>query len=100
MILWGKFIEKSLEHCHALYERLGVGLDRSHLKPESAYNHILGKIVDDIENASLLSTSDGAKCVFLPEFTGKNKEPLPVIVQKSDGGFLYATTDLAAIDYR
>ena len=100
MILWGKFIEKSLEHCHVLYERLGVGLDRSHLKPESAYNHILGKIVDDIENASLLSTSDGAKCVFLPEFTGKNKEPLPVIVQKSDGGFLYATTDLAAIDYR
>ena len=58
------------------------------------------KIIVDLESAQLLSTSDGAKCVFLPEFIGKNKEPLPVIVQKSDGGFLYATTDLAAIDYR
>ena len=98
--LWGKFIEKSLEHCHVLYHRLGVGLNRSHLKPESAYNGALEKIIVDLESAQLLSTSDGAKCVFLPEFIGKNKEPLPVIVQKSDGGFLYATTDLAAIDYR
>jgi arginyl-tRNA synthetase len=98
--LWGKFIEKSLEHCHDLYHRLGVGLNRSHLKPESSYNGVLEKIIVDLESAQLLSTSNGAKCVFLPEFIGKNKEPLPVIVQKSDGGFLYATTDLAAIDYR
>jgi arginyl-tRNA synthetase len=100
MILWGKFIEKSLEHCHTLYQRLGVSLNRSHLRPESAYNHALGKIIEVLESARLLSTSNGAKCVFLPKFTGKNKEPLPVIVQKSDGGFLYATTDLAAIEYR
>ena len=100
MALWARFIDKSLDHCHALYKRLGVALNRSHLKPESAYNNALGKTIDDLETAKLLSLSNGAKCIFLPEFIGKNKEPLPVIVQKSDGGFLYATTDLAAIDYR
>jgi arginyl-tRNA synthetase len=48
----------------------------------------------------LLTDSDGARCVFLEQFVGKDDSPLPVIIQKSDGGFLYATTDLAAVDYR
>ena len=48
----------------------------------------------------LLAESKGAKCVFLPEFSGKDGEPLPLIVQKSDGGYLYSTTDLAAIRLR
>jgi arginyl-tRNA synthetase len=60
----------------------------------------LKSIVDELDGKSLLSISDGAKCVFLPEFSGKDGDPLPTIIQKSDGGYLYATTDLAAIRYR
>ena len=54
----------------------------------------------DLDKAGLLSLSDGAKCVFLKEFTGKEGKPLPMLVQKSDGGYLYHTTDLAALRYR
>jgi len=53
-----------------------------------------------LEDASLLSISNGARCVFMPEFTGKDGDPLPVIIQKTDGGYLYATTDLAAVQFR
>jgi arginyl-tRNA synthetase len=98
--IWKTFIEESLQHCHTVYEKLGVSLSREDLKAESFYNNELENIVKILEEKSLLSFSDGAKCVFLPQFNGKNGEPLPVIIQKSDGGFLYATTDLAAIKYR
>lgn len=97
---WKTFIDESLQHCHTVYEKLGVSLSRENLKAESFYNSELENIVKVLEEKSLLSISDGAKCVFLPQFTGKDGELLPVIVQKSDGGFLYATTDLAAIKYR
>ena len=97
---WKTFIDESLQHCHTVYEKLGVTLSRENLKAESFYNSELENIVKILEEKSLLSISDGAKCVFLPQFTGKDGELLPVIVQKSDGGFLYATTDLAAIKYR
>ena len=97
---WKTFIDESLQHCHKVYEKLGVSLNRENLKAESFYNSELENIVKVLEEKSLLSISDGAKCVFLPQFTGKDGELLPVIVQKSDGGFLYATTDLAAIKYR
>jgi arginyl-tRNA synthetase len=98
--IWKTFIDESLQHCHTVYEKLGVSLSRENLKAESFYNNELENIVKVLEEKSLLSISDGAKCVFLPQFTGKDGELLPVIVQKSDGGFLYATTDLAAIKYR
>lgn len=98
--IWKTFIDESLQHCHTVYEKLGVSLSRENLKAESFYNSELENIVKILEEKSLLSISDGAKCVFLPQFTGKDGELLPVIVQKSDGGFLYATTDLAAIKYR
>jgi arginyl-tRNA synthetase len=98
--VWKTFIDESLQHCHTVYEKLGVSLSRENLKAESFYNSELENIVKILEEKSLLSISDGAKCVFLPQFTGKDGELLPVIVQKSDGGFLYATTDLAAIKYR
>ncbi|HIF75836.1 MAG TPA: arginine--tRNA ligase [Porticoccaceae bacterium] len=98
--VWKTFIDESLQHCHTVYEKLGVSLSRENLKAESFYNSELENIVKVLEEKSLLSISDGAKCVFLPQFTGKDGELLPVIVQKSDGGFLYATTDLAAIKYR
>jgi arginyl-tRNA synthetase len=97
---WTRFIDVSLSHCQTLYDRLGVGLTPADVQAESAYNDDLAAIVADLELRGLARDSDGALCVFLPEFVGKAGEPLPVIVRKSDGGFLYATTDLAAVRYR
>jgi arginyl-tRNA synthetase len=100
LALWQTFIDESMRHCDEVYQRLGVTLTRADVKPESAYNDDLPVLVDELQTKGLLTDSDGARCVFLPEFTGKDDQPLPVIVQKSDGGYLYATTDLAAIRYR
>jgi arginyl-tRNA synthetase len=97
---WQQFIDASLSHCQDIYEQLGIRLDASDLRPESFYNAELPKIVAELDNKGLLSESEGARCVFMDEFVGKDGSPLPVIVQKSDGGYLYATTDLAAIRYR
>lgn len=98
--LWAEFNSISLEHCLTLYKRLGVSLTAKDVRGESAYNDDLQSIVDALKKADLLTESNGALCVFLDEFKNKEGEPLPVIVQKSGGGFLYATSDLAAIRYR
>ena len=100
LVAWQQFIDESLKHCQALYDKLNVTLSRKDLKAESFYNKDLDGVVKKLEDASLLSVSNGARCVFLPEFTGKDGEPLPVIIQKTDGGYLYATTDLAAVQFR
>lgn len=100
LVAWRAFIDTSLAHCQAVYDKLNVTLSHDDLKPESFYNPELAGIVERLESAKLLSDSDGARCVFLDEFIGKDDKPLPVIIQKSDGGYLYATTDLAAVDYR
>ncbi len=100
LTIWHRFIEESLRHCEAVYDKLQIKLRRSDLRAESFYNDRLPEIIRQLENQDLLTVSQGARCVFLPEFRGKNDEPLPVIVQKSDGGYLYSTTDLAAIQYR
>ncbi len=97
---WQSFIDESLRHCQEIYDRLGVGLTLADLDAESRYNDDLEGIIRELEEKGLLQESDGARCVFLPEFKGKDGEPLPVIVQKSDGGYLYSTTDLAAVKMR
>ena len=97
---WQRFVDTSLAHCEAVYARLGAKLSRSDVMAESAYNDDLADIVAVIRRANLLTESAGAQCVFLDEFKGKDGSPLPVIIQKSDGGYLYATTDLAALRYR
>ncbi len=97
---WQRFIEESLQHCEEVYNLLSVGLKRNDLRAESFYNKDLPTIVHDLFDKGLLTESDGAQCVFLDEFKGKDGSPLPVIIQKSDGGYLYASTDLAAIRYR
>jgi arginyl-tRNA synthetase len=97
---WHRFIDISLSHCQAVYDRLGVTLEPGHVMAESAYNDDLDAVIRDLDAAGLLIESDGARCVFLDEFTGKDGTPLPLIVQKSDGGYLYATTDLAAVRHR
>jgi arginyl-tRNA synthetase len=97
---WQRFIDESLRHCEDVYNLLSISLKRSDLRAESFYNNDLANIVDDLHDKGLLSESDGAQCVFLDDFKGKDGSPLPVIIQKRDGGFLYASTDLAAIRYR
>ncbi|CAM3919139.1 arginine--tRNA ligase [Shewanella aquimarina] len=98
--LWREFNDISLSHCHEVYERLGVSLTRADVRGESAYNDDLEQVVKDLDAQGLLSESNGAKVVFQDEFQTKEGEPLPVIIQKADGGFLYATSDLAAMRYR
>jgi arginyl-tRNA synthetase len=98
--LWAEFNSISLEHCLTLYKRLGVSLTAADVRGESAYNNDLQSIVDELTKANLLTESNGAQCVFLDEFKNKEGDALPIIVQKSGGGFLYATSDLAAIRYR
>ena len=100
LAIWEQFIEESLRHCEAVYTKLNVTLTRADLDAESRYNSELSTIVDELSEQGLLTESAGALCVFLPEFVGKDDEPLPVIIQKSDGGYLYSTTDLAAIKFR
>ena len=100
MKLWFQFITESLNHCEKVYERLGVSLKKENTVAESFYNNQLNAVITDLENAGLVSVSDGAKCIFLEEGKGKDGEPTPAIVQKSDGGFPYIATDLAATKYR
>jgi arginyl-tRNA synthetase len=97
---WERFIDISMSHCEAVYRRLNVTLTPQDIKGESAYNDDLKPIVSELDKQGLLTESEGALCVFLDEFKNKQGEPLPVIVEKSDGGYLYATTDLAAISHR
>ncbi|MFW3896503.1 arginine--tRNA ligase [Pseudomonas putida] len=98
--LWTRFKDISLSHCQKTYELLNVKLTMADVMGESAYNDDLPNVVNDLKAKGLLVESNGAQCVFLEEFKTADGEPLPVIVQKADGGYLYATTDLAALRYR
>jgi arginyl-tRNA synthetase len=90
----------TLKACFRLYDRLGIELGAKDTSGESYYKDILPDIVAELKKKRLAVESDGAVCVFPEGFKDKEGEPLPVIVQKSDGAYLYATTDLAAIRYR
>jgi len=94
LTLWKKFIDISLGHCEEVYEKLDVNLSREDVRAESFYNDALANVIEDLDKADMLKESDGAQCVFL------EGDEVPVIVRKSDGGYLYATTDLAALYYR
>ncbi|WXF87748.1 arginine--tRNA ligase [Pseudomonas syringae pv. atrofaciens] len=100
LALWTRFKDISLSHCQETYERLNVKLTPADVMGESAYNDDLANVVNDLKASGLLVESNGAQCVFLEEFRTADDTPLPVIVQKAGGGYLYATTDLAAIRYR
>ncbi len=92
--LWQKFIDISLGHCEEVYDKLDVKLTRNDVKAESFYNNDLSNVVEELQSKGILQQSNGAQCVFLED------DEVPVIVQKGDGGYLYATTDLAALRYR
>ncbi|MFP5274207.1 arginine--tRNA ligase [Coleofasciculus sp.] len=94
---WQLLCEQSRREFQVIYDLLDVHLTE---RGESFYNPLLPEVVKDLETSGLLVENQGAKCVFLEGFTNKQGEPLPLIVQKSDGGYNYATTDLAALRYR
>ncbi|MAD06608.1 MAG: arginine--tRNA ligase [Gammaproteobacteria bacterium] len=97
---WQRFIDISMSHCQDIYDRLGITLSADNIMGESAYNDDLAGVIDALDGAGLLQQSEGADCVFLDQFKNKQGDIQPVIVRKSDGGYLYATTDLAAISHR
>jgi arginyl-tRNA synthetase len=98
--LWNLARKITLETCYDLYTRLNVDLNEKHTRGESFYNDKLKGVVEEFLRYDLAKKSDDAVCVFLPGFKNKEGEPLPFIIQKTDGAYLYATTDLAAIRYR
>jgi arginyl-tRNA synthetase len=98
--LWKRFLDVSMSHCEEIYRALGVDLSRADVHGESAYNDDLDVVVTDLTTRGMAVTSEGAQVVFLNEFKNKEGEPAAYIIQKRDGGYLYPTSDLAAIRYR
>jgi arginyl-tRNA synthetase len=94
---WDLLCEASRKEFKIIYDLLNIELIE---RGESSYNQYLPDVVADLEKVGLLEESQGAKCVFLDGFTNREGGPLPLIVQKTDGGYNYATTDLAALRYR
>ena len=98
--LWRLLVDESTRYFARIYDQLDVTLGVDDYAGESDYNDLLGTVVSDLDAAGLLVTDDGADCVFPNGFVGREGEPQPLIVRKSDGGYGYAATDLAAIRHR
>src|SRR5215472_495558 len=98
--LWQLMVADSRQYYNTIYQRLGVTLTDADLAPESFYNAMLADVCAELENAGIAVMSDGALVAFPPGFTGRDGAPQPMILRKSDGGYGYDTTDLAAIRYR
>jgi len=94
---WKLLCEQSRKEFQVIYDLLDIHLNE---RGESFYNPLLPGVVEELEKIGLLVEDQGAKVVFLEGFTNREGEPLPLIVKKSDGGYNYATTDLAALRYR
>ncbi|MHB1251956.1 MAG: arginine--tRNA ligase [Acidimicrobiales bacterium] len=95
--LWAILVDQSVAYFAEVYAKLDVTLAPEDIVGESYYNDMLSDVVADLDTAGLLVESAGALCVFPPGFTNRDGEPMPVMVQKSDEGYGYATTDLAAV---
>ncbi|MDP8051259.1 arginine--tRNA ligase [Pasteurella atlantica] len=98
--MWRKLVDITMFHNQQNYNRLNVTLTEKDVMGESLYNPMLPEIMEDLKAKGLAVEDDGAYVVYLDEFKNKEGEPLGVIVQKRDGGFLYTTTDIAAAKYR
>lgn len=98
--LWRLLVEQSERYFLTVYDLLDVTLTGRDFQGESSYNDLLAPVVEDLDRLGLLRESDGAACVFPPGQVGRDGEPLPLIVRKSDGGYGYPATDLAAIRHR
>ncbi len=97
---WELISEISLTYCDEIYRRLNVELSMRDVRGESFYRRLLAPLVKRLKQRGIAKISDGAVCAFPEGFKTKEGEPLPFIIQKSDGAHLYATTDLAALRYR
>ncbi|HEV2374510.1 MAG TPA: arginine--tRNA ligase [Streptosporangiaceae bacterium] len=98
--LWEVLVGESKKYFATVYSRLRVQLTDDDYFGESFYNDQLKSVVDELESLGMVQVSEGAKCVFPAGFTGRDGRPLPLIVQKRDGGYGYAATDLATIRHR
>ena len=98
--IWKYIVGESVDHFNQIYDRLGVLLKETDNCPESFYNPLLPGVIDSLEQGKVLEISEGAAVIFLEGFKDRDDKPLPMIIRKSDGGYLYATTDLAAVRYR
>jgi len=100
MRLWRMLVDDSMEYLREIYARLAITLTDADMAPESFYDPMLADVCDDLERRGLAVISDGALCAFPPGFTGRDDKPVPLMLRKSDGGYGYDTTDVAAIRYR
>ena len=100
MQLWQLLVGDSMEYLRKIYRRLQVTLTDEDMAPESFYNPMLADVCAELEAAGVAVISDGALCAFPPGFTGRDGRPMPLMLRKSDGGYGYDSTDLAAIRYR
>ena len=98
--LWQLLVGDSMEYLRKIYRRLQVTLTDEYMAPESFYNSMLADVCAELEESGIAVISDGALCAFPPGFTGRDGRPLPLMLRKSDGGYGYDSTDLAAIRYR
>ena len=98
--LWQQFIDISIAHSEDIYQKLNVTLSRDDIMGESAYNDDLSNVIDELMAQKIAVEDQGAKVVFIDEMANKDGDPSVFIVQKSGGGYLYATTDLSACRYR
>jgi arginyl-tRNA synthetase len=98
LVIWRAFCAESLRHCHDILARLGItGLED---RGESSYNDQLASVLDELTEKGLVVPSAGALCIFVEGFKTREGTPLPLMLRKSDGGYGYATTDLAALRHR
>lgn len=98
--MWRKLVDITMTQNQISYDRLNVTLSKDDVMGESLYNDMLPGIVADLKAKGLAVESEGATVVFLEEFKNKEGEPMGVIIQKKDGGYLYTTTDIACAKYR
>ncbi|HXJ18940.1 MAG TPA: arginine--tRNA ligase [Polyangia bacterium] len=100
LALWRRLVDISVQHFTGLYQTLGVTLSPDDVAGESTYNALLAGVVDELVEKGIARESQGAMCVFPPGFTGRDNEPVPLIIRKQEGGYGYAATDLAALRQR
>jgi arginyl-tRNA synthetase len=100
LAVWRRLVEQSEKYFNAIYNELGVTLTHADIAGESSYDHLLADMCRELEERGIARVSEGALCTFPAGFTGRDEQSLPLIIRKSDGGYGYATTDLATIRYR
>jgi arginyl-tRNA synthetase len=100
MAIWRGLVAISKEHFNDIFFRLGIGLGDEHIRGESFYNDRLADLIQDLKQQALARIDQGAMVIELEGFVDRDGNPLPLLVRKRDGGYLYATTDLAAARFR